>query len=140
MNRNLLRLMSATHAFWYQLTGGLVGGSAFGTSFLLLTTSGRKSGQRRTTPLLYLQDAESFVIVASNGGSDRHPGWCLNLRANPVAEVQIGRTKRAVRAEEADENERQRLWPLLVTMYSRYEQYQQGTERKIPVVLLRPES
>ncbi len=139
MNKNLLRVMSATHAFWYQLTGGVVGRSAFGAPILLLTTTGRKSRQRRTTPLLYLEDGENMVVVASNGGSDQHPGWWLNLKAHPAAEVQIGRTKRDVRAGEADENERQRLWPLVVKMYSRYEEYQRETKRKIPLVVLRPE-
>ncbi len=139
MNKNLLRVMSATHAFWYQLTGGVVGRSAFGAPILLLTTTGRKSRQRRTTPLLYLEDGDNMVVIASNGGSDQHPGWWLNLKAQPGAEVQIGRTKRAVRAEEADENERPRLWPLVVKMYSRYEEYQRETKRKIPVVVLRPE-
>ena len=137
-NPVLLRLMSATHAFWYQMSGGIVGRSVSGAPVLLLTTTGRKSGRRRTTPLLYLRDSDNFVIVASNGGSDDHPAWFLNLRANPAADVLVDRAKTRVRAEVAGDEERARLWPLVVKMYSSYDEYQKGTSRTIPVIILRP--
>ena len=139
MNPALIKLMSATHLFWYQLTGGFLGGRVSGAPVLLLTTTGRKSGQRRTRPLLYLRDGDSMVVVASNGGNDQHPAWWLNLKKNPEAEVQLGSAKKRVRAEKANEDERNRLWPLIVKMYRRYEDYQKGTRREIPLVILRPE-
>ena len=137
-NPALIRFMSSTHAFWYQLSGGIIGGSVFGAPVLILTHTGRKSGRRRTSPLIYLQDGDNFVIVASKGGSDNHPVWFLNLRAHPDAEVLIGRNKTRVRADVASDEERARLWPLLVQLYKSYDEYQKSTSRKIPVVLLRP--
>ena len=139
-NPAVLRLMSATHTFWYQVSGGIFGAKAFGVPVLLLTTTGRKSGRKRTTPLLYLRDGDNFVIVASKGGSDQHPAWFLNLRANPKAEIMAGRTRMPVRAEIANDEKRARLWPLLVQMYGNYDDYQKSTARKIPVVILHPES
>ena len=136
----LLRFTSATHAFWYQVSGGLIGRSIFGAPILLLTVTGRKSGRTHTTPLIYLQDGDNFVIVGSVGGSDKHPAWFLNLRARPEAEVLVGRTRTRVRAEVANDEERARLWPQLVKLYSNYDEYQKKTSRRIPVVILRPVS
>ena len=138
MNRALIKLFSAAHAFSYRLSGGRVGRRIAGGPVLLLTTTGRKSGKRRTAPLLYLEDGENIVIVASNGGNDQHPAWWPNLKQNPEAQVQIGKTSRRVRAARADEQEWARLWPLLLEMYGPYQEYQDTTQRKIPVVILRP--
>ncbi len=88
--------------------------------------------------MLYLEDGENLVIVASNGGNDQHPAWWLNLKQASEAQVQIGSTSKRVRAERADEQEWARLWPRLVEMYGSYQEYQDGTQRKIPVVILRP--
>ena len=137
MNPALIKLIPAIHLFWYQLTGGFLGAKVYGAPVLLLTTTGRKSGQRRTRPLLYLRDGDNMVVVASNGGNDRHPAWWLNLDKNPEAEVRVGNEKKRVRAEKANEDERSRLWPLVVKMYPRFEDYQKGTGREIPVVILR---
>lgn len=134
----LMRFMSATHTFWYQMSGGIVGRSVFGAPILLLTAKGRKTGRAHTTPLIYLQDGADFAIVGSMGGSDHHPAWFLNLRAHPDAEVQVGRARTRVRAEVASDEERARLWPRLVEIYSNYDEYQKKTARKIPVVVLRP--
>ncbi len=136
--RTLPSLIAKLHTFLYRVSGGRLGGRISGSRVVLLTTTGRKSGRRRTTPLLSLPDGENIVIVASNGGNDRHPVWWLNLQANPEAELRTGNETKPVRAEAASEEEKARLWPLLVEMYSGYERYQQGTERKIPVVVLRP--
>jgi deazaflavin-dependent oxidoreductase (nitroreductase family) len=122
----------------YRLTGGRVGGMIRKAPVVLLTTTGRKSGQPRTAPLLALRDGENTVIVASNGGSDRHPVWWLNLQKHPEADLQLGSEKKRVRAERANDEEKARLWPRLVEMYSSYEDYQKKTERAIPVVILRP--
>ncbi len=77
--RMMMRMISGTHEFWYRLSGGLIGGQLGKAPVLLLTTTGRKSGRRRTTPLVYLPDGDNMVVIASNGGSDRHPDWWLNL-------------------------------------------------------------
>jgi deazaflavin-dependent oxidoreductase (nitroreductase family) len=140
VNPRLIKMISLNHRLWYQLTGGLVGGSFLGRPILLLTTTGRKSGRRYTTPLQYLLDGESMVLAASNGGNRRHPDWWLNLRANPEADVQIRRERRRVTAELAKGRERDRLWRRLVEMYSGYQDYQMTTRREIPVVILRPKA
>ena len=102
----------------------------------MLTTTGRKSGEERTVPLLYIRDGESFVVVASNGGTATHPAWWSNLRANPGATLEVGRRRLRVRAEEAGPEEKERLWPRRVEMYGGYESYRRRTDREIPVVLL----
>jgi len=135
----MIRGVSAVHEFWYRLTGGLVGGRVGRAPVLLLTTTGRKSGRPRTTPLLYMQDGLDLVIIASNGGSDRHPDWWVNLRHDPRAEVQLGRERLTMRAEKAGAEEKGRLWPLITGMYPQYDGYQRRTKRDIPVVILRPE-
>ena len=126
------------HSFIYHATGGRVGGRMVGSPVLLLTTTGRKSGKERTVPLLYLEDGENLVVVASNGGAPKHPAWWLNLEANPEATVEIGNRKLRVRAEKASPEEKERLWPRLVAMYAGYESYRHRTDREIPVVLLIP--
>ena len=136
-NHPLVRVVSVVHRGLYRLSGGLLGANV-GAPILLLTTLGRKSQQSRTTPLLYLKDGDHWIIVASNGGDDRHPAWWLNLKANPIAQIQVGRVVNQVRAREATELERNRLWPHLVGMYSVYDDYQRRTSRKIPIVFLEP--
>jgi deazaflavin-dependent oxidoreductase (nitroreductase family) len=128
------------HKFVYRLTGGKIGGRLGKARMLLLHHVGRKSGKERTTPLLYLPDGDDIVIVASMGGSDSHPSWWVNLRANPETVVEIGNEKRAVVAGPASPEERARLWPKLVEMYSSYADYQKRTTREIPVVILRRSS
>ena len=105
---------------------------------LLLTTTGRKTGKQRTTPLLYLKDGDRLVLVASNGGAPKHPTWWLNLQARPEAEVQIGSKKIRVTARQADQEERNQLWSKVVAMYPDYANYQKRAEREIPVVILQP--
>lgn len=136
--RRSLRLFSAAHRRTYQLTGGAIGGRMLGAPVLLLTTTGRRSGKPRTTPLLYLEDGGALVVIASNGGSPSHPGWFLNLETDPAVEVQIRHERRAMRASPASAVERERLWPRAVAVYKPYEDYQRRTEREIPVVLLKP--
>ncbi len=132
------RVATKLHTFVYRVTGGRLGGRMVGAPVLLLTTTGRKTGKQRTSPLLYLEDGENLVIVASNGGAPRHPTWWLNLRAVPEASVEIGNRKLRVRAEEASPEEKERLWTRLVAMYGPYESYRRRTDRDIPVVILRP--
>ena len=107
-----------------------------GSKILLLTTTGRKSGKETTTPLIFAMDGDNPVIVASKGGAPEHPGWYKNLVANPAAEVQIKGDVFPVRARDAEGEERQRLWELMNQEWPHYEEYQQKTERQIPVVIL----
>jgi F420H(2)-dependent quinone reductase len=138
--RAMTRMISGTHKFWYRLSGGLIGGRFGHLPVLLLTTTGRKSGRKRTTPLVYLADGENMVVIASNGGSDRHPQWWLNLRSQPKAEVQVGPNARSVIAGVAKGAERERLWHEVVGLYHGYDEYSRMTEREIPVVVLKPEN
>lgn len=122
----------------YRWTGGRVGGSLDGAPVLLLHHVGRKSGERRVSPLLHLPDGERLVIVASMGGIPKHPAWYLNLQAHPDTDVEVGRERRRVRARTAAGDERAQLWERLVAMYPAFAAYQRRTEREIPVVVLEP--
>jgi len=104
---------------------------------LLLTTTGSKSGRRRTRPLSYLKHDEGYVLVASFGGAPRHPAWYLNLRSNPAVTIQVKGRRRSAMAETATPEERARLWPRVVAMYAAYDTYQSRTEREIPLVLVK---
>jgi len=135
----LIRAMSAANTWVYRLSGGRVGGRFLrGAPVLLLTTIGRKSGRPRTAPLLYLDDGDELVIVASKGGMSQHPVWYLNLEANPDVEVEVGSTRRPMRARRASDEEKAKLWPRLTAMYRDYDDYQARTDRNIPVVILAP--
>ncbi len=136
----LNRLMKG-HTALYRATGGRVGHRFPGAPpMLLLDHVGARSGTRRTTPLVYVEDGEDIVIVASKGGHPKHPAWYHNLRAHPDTTVQVGSERRAVRARVASAEERKRLWPKAVRTYSGYQGYQQRTEREIPLVVLEPRS
>jgi F420H(2)-dependent quinone reductase len=132
------RLGSGAHAGVYRATGGKVFGRMGKSPILLLNTVGRKSGKKRTSPLLYGMDGEDFVIIASKGGAATHPAWYLNLIANPEATVEVGDRELRVRAEEADAEEKSRLWQRMVEMYPAYDDYQKRTEREIPLLVLHP--
>lgn len=137
----VLQRMTAGHTLVYRATGGRIGHRLPGLpQMLLLDHVGAKSGTRRTIPLLYLEDGRDVVIVASKGGHPRNPGWYHNLLANADTTVQIGRERRAVRARVADAGERARLWPKAVALYGSYRDYQERTEREIPLVILEPRS
>jgi deazaflavin-dependent oxidoreductase (nitroreductase family) len=120
----------------YRRSGGAVAGKMFGVPLVLLTTTGRRSGRPWTVPVMYHPDGDRLVVVASNGGSDRHPAWWLNLRASGKATVQQGRDTFAVTAAEADDGDRDRLWPVVVDRYDGYAKYAEKTSRRIPVVVL----
>lgn len=135
----LWKVISAVHTRVYRATRGLIGHRAAGLASLLLTTTGRRSGAARTVALTYVPDGDDFVVVASNGGADRHPAWWLNLRQSPRATVQVGATVLPVTAHAADAAERARLWPKLTAANPFYARYELLTTRAIPVVILRPE-
>jgi deazaflavin-dependent oxidoreductase (nitroreductase family) len=130
--------VGTVHAAIYRATGGRVGHHAGGQTNLLLTTTGRRSGEPRTVPLTYMADGDDFVLVASNGGADRHPAWWGNLVKTPRATIQVGGTTLEVEACEAGATERERLWPRLKAMNPFYAAYEKLTDRRIPVVILRP--
>ena len=139
MNRRLLTALSRAHVALYRVSGGrLAGRNPSGAPVLLLTTTGRKSGKQHTLPLLYLEDAGRYVVIASVGGAPKHPAWYLNLLADPSATIEIGRRRFTVTARTASAEERSRLWPLAVQMYAGYDAYKAKTTREIPVVILSP--
>jgi len=139
LSRRALTLFSRLHVLLYKAGGGRLGGSfGNGVPVLLLTTIGRTSGKQRTNPLLYLEDDDRYVVVASVGGAPTHPAWYLNLRANPAATIQIRNRRLAVRAETAGPEERARLWSRVTQLYPPYDDYQAKTTREIPVVTLTP--
>jgi deazaflavin-dependent oxidoreductase (nitroreductase family) len=133
-----MKTICATHNAVYRTSGARIGGKVQGMPVLLLTTTGRKSGKSRTTPLLFLRDHDAVVVVASNGGSDSFPSWWLNVRSDPAAEVEIGRERTRVTARKASPEERARLWPEFTSRYSGYAKYATRTTRVIPVVILDP--
>ncbi len=132
------KAVTTLHSTVFRRTNGRFGATLAGGPVLLLITTGRKTGQRRTTPLLYLRDGNDYVIVASNGGTPKDPVWWLNLEANPESEIEVGERTIRVRAERASVEEKARLWPSLVEMYSGYSDYQRKTDRDIPVIILHP--
>jgi deazaflavin-dependent oxidoreductase (nitroreductase family) len=135
----LLRRLMGVHTVVYRATGGVVGHRFPGAPpMLLLDHVGARSGTKRTTPLVYVEDGDDVVLVASKGGHPRHPAWFHNLRANPNATVQIGSERRAVTARVATAAERSRLWPMAVDAYGGYAGYQERTDREIPLVVLEP--
>jgi len=133
----VIRIMSLANVWLYRATGGRVGGKFLrGAPVLLLTTTGRKSGEKRVAPVLYLRDGERFVVVASKGGFANHPAWYLNLEAHPDAELEVGAERIPVRARRASDDEKAALWPKLTAMYRDFDDYQGRTERNIPVMVL----
>ncbi|MFF8609546.1 nitroreductase family deazaflavin-dependent oxidoreductase [Streptomyces sp. NPDC015346] len=107
-----------------------------GMNDLLLTTRGRKSGKLRRTALLHVRDGDRYVLVASNRGADRHPAWYLNLTANPDVTLQVGPKTFPATARTATPDERPRLWALVVAAMPSYQDYQEATDREIPVVVV----
>ena len=135
----VVRAMSALNIFFYRATGGRIGGKFLrGAPVMLLTTTGRTSGLPRTVPLIYLENGEDIVVVASKGGMSKHPLWYLNLQANPEATVEIGRRRLSRRARRVTDEEKAELWPRLLEIYRDYGDYQARTSRNIPVVALSP--
>lgn len=141
----IIKTMSAAHTWLYRRSNGRLGkkwhvGSALrkGVPVCLVTTTGRKSGEPRTVPLLHMADGDNVILVASQGGLPTNPAWYLNLRTHPEVTVQLGRTNRRMRARTADAAERERLWPKLLEVYADYASYQTWTDREIPVVICEP--
>ena len=137
-NRLMIKTTTVINRFLFQISNGRIGGRFGKTEILLLTTKGRKSGEARTVPLQYFRDGDDIVLVPSNAGDDHHPGWWLNLQANPNGVVQIGADKTKVAARTATPEEKARIWPDVTAIYPGYDEYQTRTTREIPLVLLSP--
>ncbi len=134
---SLKKALFCFHVGVYRLTSGRVLGKIVGAPVLLLTTTGRRTGKRITWPLLYLVEGDSYVVVASNGGSITHPSWYLNLTSYPTATIRLRSYQVLVEARTASPEERTFLWPKMVELYSGYETYQGRTKRQIPLVMLK---
>ncbi len=120
----------------FRANGGKVGGPFEGAPVLLLTTTGAKSGERRTTPVMYLPDGERMVIFASKGGAPTNPAWYHNLLANPTATVEVGSDTVDVTAVVTTSEERDRLFDRQAGLYQQFAEYAQKTTRQIPVIAL----
>ena len=135
-----MTLYGEEHVERYRETGGREGHDwRKGTSTLLLTTTGRRSGEPRTSPLIYGRHGDDPLVVASKGGSDDPPAWYLNLQADPSAAVQVRDERFAVRARDATPEEKPELWRIMTAEWPDYDGYQRKTDREIPVVVLERE-
>lgn len=122
----------------YRASGGRLMGKVGKAPVLLLTTTGRRSGESRTAPVLYLADGERLIVIGSNAGNPRAPAWSLNLKANPDAEVEVGRARRRVRARVAEGEERIELWRKANEQYAGFDDYEDKTDRDIALFVLEP--
>ncbi|BAX94648.1 nitroreductase family deazaflavin-dependent oxidoreductase [Mycobacterium shigaense] len=133
-----IKWMAKGNTWIYQRSNGKLGGVFGNAPVALLTTTGRKTGEPRVSPLLYLREGNRVILVASRGGSDKHPLWYLNLKANPKVSVQIKDEVLQLQARDATEAERSEYWPKLVAMYPTFEDYKSWTDRVIPIVICDP--
>jgi deazaflavin-dependent oxidoreductase (nitroreductase family) len=133
-----LALVGAEHIAAYRDSGGAVGYLWNGVPTLLLTVTGRRSGQPRTSALIFGRDGADYLVVASMGGAPTHPKWYLNLQSHPAAQIQVRDQCIDVTARSAAPEEKPRLWQIMTGMWPNYDVYQSRTEREIPVVVLSP--
>ena len=133
-----LSLLGEEHVSQYRATGGEVGYLWNGAPTLLLTTTGRHSGEPRTSALIFGRDGDDYLVVASMGGAPRHPSWYLNVTANPAAEIQVRVDRIPVVARTASDDEKPGLWRIMTNVWPNYDVYQTRTDRSIPVVVLSP--
>ena len=121
----------------FRLTNGSMMASMRGMPVLLLNTVGRKTGKKRTTPLMYIKDGDDYIITASNNGRDHHPGWFYNLKESPQVTIEVPGQKLLVNASVATKEQSARLWPILISKAPFFDKYRKGTLRDIPMVVLR---
>ena len=133
-----LSLVGEEHVKQYRATNGDVGYLWNGAPTLLLTTTGRSTGQARTSALIFGRDGEDYLVVASMGGAPNHPSWYLNISSNPAAEIQVRAERIPVIARTASDDEKSRLWQIVTEVWPNYDVYQSRTDRPIPVVVLSP--
>ena len=136
-----MTLFGQEHVDRYRETDGEEGHDWLkGTSILLLTTIGRKSGEKRTTPLIYGREGDAYLVVASKGGAAEPPAWYVNLEQNPEVEIQVKADRMTARARTATDEEKPDLWRKMAAEWPDYDEYQKKTDRPIPVVVLEPVS
>jgi len=133
-----LSLIGPEHVRRYRETGGEVGYLWNGVATLLLTTTGRRTGEPRTSALIFGRDGDRYLVIGSMGGAPRHPAWYLNLAAHPEATIQVRDQTIPVVAHTAPPDEKHRLWALMQALWPNYATYQERTTRDIPVVVLTP--
>lgn len=131
-------LFGDEHIRKYEETDGEVGYLWNDATCLVLTTTGRKSGEPRKFPLIFGKDSDDYLLIASKGGAPEHPGWYLNLEAHPEAVVQVKGDVVPVTARTASPDEKARLWSIMLEQWPYYDDYQTKTDRDIPVVVLTP--
>jgi deazaflavin-dependent oxidoreductase (nitroreductase family) len=136
--KSLFRVLMSVFSWVYRVSNGSIMGRMAGLDVLLLTTAGRKTGKSRTTPLGFFEQDNAYVIIASNGGSDKHPDWFFNLQTNPHVTVRVRDKEMRATAEVTSGQPRKDLWQKLVRLSPQYEHYTRNTKRQIPVILLRP--
>jgi deazaflavin-dependent oxidoreductase (nitroreductase family) len=137
MQKLLFKLLPAMHVFIYRLTRGALGGKVWGMDVLLLTTTGRRSGKDRTTPLSFLSDDGAYVVVGSNGGRASDPAWVRNIQNNPRVTLQVKGDRFPASAVFAGPSDRARLWARVIEIAPPYADYAKATTREIPLVVMR---
>ncbi len=133
-----IKWMARANTWIYRRSNGTLGGTVQKAPVALLTTIGRKTGEPRVSPLIYVRDRDRVILVASRGGSDKHPLWYLNLKADPEVSVQIKKEVLQLRARDATAEERAEYWPKLAAVYPTLDDYRLWTDRVIPVVICDP--
>ena len=133
-----VRRAGRAHNYVYRATRGRVFGKSGALPLILLTTTGRRSGRERTTPVAALVEDDRMVVIGSNVGHDRQPTWALNLKSNPEAQVRFRGESRTVRARFTEGSERDALWQAMNERFAGYDDYQANTERRLPVIVLEP--
>lgn len=134
----MLKFMSALNVVLYRLSGGKIMGSLGGGPVCLVTMTGAKSGRRLTRPLIHIANGADILLIASQGGAPKSPAWYHNLRAHPDIEIQVGSTKRKMRARQASDEEKANLWPIAVATYKDFDLYKSRTDRNIPLMICSP--
>jgi F420H(2)-dependent quinone reductase len=134
----LMKYFARAHIWVYQRTNGLLGARLLRYPAALITTTGRKTGEKRTTPTLFLREGERVLLPASFGGRDSNPAWYHNLRENPDVHIQIRGEHLDLFARDATDDERRHYWPRLIEMYPPYRNYREATDRVIPLVICEP--
>lgn len=136
MHDTAVKILSKAHAALFGISGGRVGSRLVDNDMMLLTTTGRTTGERHTVPLLYLGDGDDLVVIASYGGRPDHPDWYKNLLSEPLAHAKVKGDQFDVAATTMNPEDRADWWPRIVNAYADYHTYQERTEREIPVVRL----
>lgn len=137
--KTVMRWYSKYNVWIYRLTGGRIGGTfPGGAPVCLITMLGKKTGIWRTTPLIHIPSGDDIVLVASQGGLSKNPIWYNNLKAHPEITATVGYQRRKLMARQANDEEKAELWPLICAVHPGFSEYQQRTERNIPVMICSP--